>query len=157
MLANGHDAWISSQFDAAPNNNGDVIVEDLENGTVASIIGVGNGWPYPPVTTHISTTAFQNQGWVGVSIIGDPKGQGLLDSTLLLANVNTGAVCAAAHTHSNGSAPPQAGLQGYWAEPHVVAQPVGYAFVVWQRLGQWQDTQWRHQQRGYLRGRTAQL
>ncbi len=125
VLANGHDAWISSQFDAEPNNNGNVIVEDLENGTVTPIIGVGNGWPYPPVTTHISTTAFRNQGWVGVSIIGDPKGQGLLDSTLLLANVNTGVVCAVAHTHSNGSAPPQAGIQGYWAEPHVVISPSG--------------------------------
>lgn len=123
VLANGHDAWISSQYDAG-RNNGNVIVEDLEDGTVKSIIGKANGWPYPPVTTHISTTAFQNQGWVGVSIVGDPKGQGLLDSTLLLANVNTGAVCGVAHMHSNGSGE-GSGIQGYWAEPHVVISPSG--------------------------------
>lgn len=124
VLVNGDDAWISSQYDAG-RNNGNIIVEDLEKGTVKSIIGKGNGWHYPPVTTHISTTAFKNQGWVGVSIVGNPTGQGLLDSTLLLANVNTGVVCAVAHTHSNGSAPPQAGIQGYWAEPHVVISPSG--------------------------------
>lgn len=125
ILANGDDAWISAQFDLSGSQNGNVIVEDLQTGAVTPIIGQANGWGYPPVTTHISTTAFRNQGWVGVSIVGNPTGQGLLDSTLLLANINTGAVCAAAHTHSNGSAPPQSGLQGYWAEPHVVISPSG--------------------------------
>ena len=96
----------------------------IESQSYSIASGVENGWPYPPVTTHISSTSIQNQGWVGVSIVGDPKGQNLLDSTLLLANINTSAVCGVAHTHSNGSGA-GSGIQGYWAEPHVVISPSG--------------------------------
>jgi len=128
-LANGDDAWISSQYGSSAFPSvpyGNIIVEDLQTGSVKTVVGVANGWlSYPAVTSHVSTFAFQAPGWVANSIVGNPAGQGLLDSEVLLANVDTGEVCRLAHHHSNGSAPPQAGVQGYWAEPHVVISPSG--------------------------------
>lgn len=131
VLANGDDAWVSSQFGSsifsmAPEGN--VIVEDLKTGQVRTIIGKANGWGYPGVGSHISALAFKNPAWVANSIVGNPMGQGKLDSTILLANIDTGQVCRAAHHHSNGSDPtthPPGGPQGYWAEPHVVISPSG--------------------------------
>lgn len=131
VLANGDDAWVSSQYgsDTFPHVPvGNMIVEDLRTGRVKTVIGTANGWPYPPSTSHISALAFKNPGWVAESIVGDPSGQGVLDSTILVANINTGEVCRLAHTHSNGDKPGYSvspGPQGYYAEPHAVISPSG--------------------------------
>ena len=131
VLANGDDAWVSSQFGSSIFSSvpeGNVIVENLRTGQVRTIVGKATGWRYPGGGSHISALAFKNPGWVANSIVGNPSGLGLLDSTILLANIDTGQVCRVAHHHANGSDPtthPPGGPQGYWAEPHVVISPSG--------------------------------
>ncbi len=129
LLANGDDAWVSSQYGSSAYPSvpfGNIIVEDLETGEVTTVVGQANGWGYPGVTSHISALAFQAPGWVANSIVGTPNGNGLLDQMLLLANINTGQVCELGHHHSNGSDPSNGGgPRGYWAEPHVVISPTG--------------------------------
>jgi hypothetical protein len=66
--------------------------------------------------------AHQRPGWVAVSVVGNPSGQNVLDSELLLADTAAGgAVCRIAHHRSYG----KNGSQGYWAEPHAVPSPSG--------------------------------
>ncbi|MBI5784947.1 MAG: hypothetical protein HZA64_05755 [Rhodocyclales bacterium] len=118
--AGGQDAFVSVQFDG--NYIGTLMLENLQTGGVREIIGKKTGWrSYPPVTTHISTTAFQARGWVAVSIEGEHAGRNVLDQELVIANVDTGEVCRAAHHHSRSTSGPR----GYWAEPHVVISPTG--------------------------------
>jgi len=117
MLANGQDVRATSQFDVAP--NGTLIVENLTTGVVTEVIGVNTGYPYPPTHTHISGHATKAPGWVAVSITGDPAGQGVLDSELVLANLNDNKVCRIGHHRSAGDDGPS----GYWAEPHVNVSP----------------------------------
>jgi hypothetical protein len=118
-LANGQDVWISAQFDVAPVGN--VIAENLATGAVTTIIGQANGFGYPPTGTHLSGHAIKAPGWIAVSITGDPKGNALLSQSVVLADLNTGAKCFAAHHRSAGSDGPN----GYWAEPHINISPSG--------------------------------
>jgi len=78
-LANGDDAWISSQYGSSAFPSvpyGNIIVEDLQTGSVKTVVGVANGWlSYPAVTSHVSTFAFQAPGWVANSIVGNPAGR----------------------------------------------------------------------------------
>ena len=119
MLANGQDVRASNQFDVNP--NGTLIAENLTTGVVTEVMGVNTGWPYPPTHTHISGHATRAPGWVAVSVTGNPKGQGVLDSELVLANLNTNKVCRVGHHRSAGDDGPN----GYWAEPHVNISPSG--------------------------------
>lgn len=119
MLANGQDVWVSNQFDVQP--YGTLIAENLVTGVVTPIISESNGYPYPPVGTHISGHAFKKPGWIGLSVTGDPNGQTLLSQEVLLADINTNKVCRVAHHRSAGSDGPN----GYWAEPHINISPSG--------------------------------
>ena len=119
MLANGQDVRATNQFDVNP--NGTLIAENLTTGVVTEVIGVNTGYPYPPTHTHISGHATKAPGWVAVSITGDPDGQGVLDSELVLANLNNNKVCRVGHHRSAGDDGPN----GYWAEPHVNISPSG--------------------------------
>jgi len=119
MLANGQDVRATVQFDVAP--VGTLIAENLTTGVVTEIVGERTGYPYPPTHTHISAHAFKAPGWVAVSVTGDPQGRKVLDSELLLANLNDGTVCRVAHHRTSGDDGPN----GYWAEPHVNISPTG--------------------------------
>jgi len=112
----GEDFFASSQYDGA--NVGSVVVEFLRSGRILPLISPRSGYPYPPSGTHISAVAFDAPGWLAVSIVGRATG-GLLDSEVLLADVNSGAVCRLGHHRSLGSDGPN----GYWAEPHVTISP----------------------------------
>ena len=122
----GHDVFNTVVFDAPPGGSeaadvGTLVSFDLQTGGRRVVVGPGNGYPYPPSGTHISSAALQRPGWVAVSIVGDPRGARLLDNELLLANVDTGTVCRVAHHRSWAGE----GKWGYWAEPHVVISPSG--------------------------------
>jgi hypothetical protein len=67
----------------------------------------------------VSAIAHKRPGWVAVSVVGAPAGQKLLDGELLLANIDTGAVCRVAHHRSYAGE----GRWGYFGEPHVVVSP----------------------------------
>lgn len=122
----GHDLFNTVVFDAPPGGSeasdvGTLVSFDLQTGQRRVVVGLANGYPYPPSGTHISSIAHKRPGWVAVSVVGDPRGAGLLDSELLLANVDTGTVCRVAHHRSWAGE----GKWGYWAEPHVVISPSG--------------------------------
>jgi hypothetical protein len=116
LSATGEDFFATAQYEG--DHVGSVVVEFLESGRIEPLVAPGTGYPYPPSGTHISAVAFARPGWIAASITGNPRG-GLLDSELLLANVDTGTVCRLGHHRSAGSDGPA----GYWAEPHVTISP----------------------------------
>lgn len=125
-LANGHDTWNGTVYDPGPGGNDDIgalVTWDLNDATSRVIIGPETGFPYPPAA-HISALATHRPGWVVVSTIGDPSGQGLLDLELLLADTNTGQVCRAGRHRSWGQNNTNIG-EPYWAAPTAVPSPSG--------------------------------
>jgi len=124
--ASGHDAYNSVQFDPGPRGSGvgTLVTHDMATGAARVIVGPATGFPYPPSTTHLSSLAYKQPGWVFVSIVGDPAGQRLLDNELLLADTNSGKVCRVGRHRSFGDNNTTLG-NPYWAEPHVVASPSG--------------------------------
>ena len=123
-LADGTDTYNGVAFDPGPQGSdvGALVVHHLDDGSSRVVIGPATGYPYPPSGVHMSAMALRQPGWTFVSVIGEPQGQGVLDSELLIADTNPGGgVCRIAHHRSfagNGS-------HGYWAEPHVVPSPSG--------------------------------
>ncbi len=122
-LANGHDTFNVVQFGVSPAGTGvgALIVADLTDGTSRVVIGPDTGYQYPPSQTHVSGLAYQQPGWVFVSMVGEVEGREALDGEIVLADTNTGVVCRAVHHRSHG----RNGPRGYWAEPHVVPSPSG--------------------------------
>jgi hypothetical protein len=122
----GHDTFNGVQFDPGPRGSGvgTLVTHDMATGVARVIVGPGTGFPYPPTTTHISTLAYKQPGWVYASIVGDPAGKGLLQNELILADTNTGKVCRVGRHRSFGDDNTTLG-DNYWAEPHVVASPSG--------------------------------
>jgi hypothetical protein len=122
----GHDLYNAVVFDPPAGGSegsdvGTLVSFDMVTGQSRVIIGFATGFPYPPSGTHISAIAHRRPGWVAVSVVGDPRGQRLLDNELLLANVDTGTVCRVGHHRSWAGE----GRWGYWGEPHVVISPTG--------------------------------
>lgn len=120
----GHDVFNTVVFDPPPGGSderdaGTLVSVDMSTGARKVVVGIATGYPYPPGGTHISSVAHGRPGWVAVSIVGDPRDPGLLHNELLLANVDTGAVCRVGHHRSYAGE----GRWGYWAEPHVVLSP----------------------------------
>ena len=120
----GHDLYASVVFDPPADGRsaddvGTLVTHDMATGERRVIVGLATGFPYPPSTTHLSAVSVGNPGWVAVSVVGDPRGAGVLDNELLLGNVDTGEVCRVAHHHSHAGE----GQWGYWSEPHVVVSP----------------------------------
>lgn len=116
QLANGQDFWAAVQFDA---NEGSVVVENLDTGVLSIVVGSVTGYPYPPSGTHISALAFKAPGVIGVSIVGEAPGAGVLDQEILRVDLNTGQVARIAHHRSTGA------YDDYWSEPHVNISPSG--------------------------------
>jgi hypothetical protein len=120
-LSDGTDVLASVSFDGS--YIGSLVASNL--GSIAGsrvIVGPNTGYPYPPSGTHVSAISYKNPGWAAVSIVGDVRGQNLLDQEIVLANMNTGgSVCRIAHHRSYGGN----GYQGYFAEPHAVISPSG--------------------------------
>jgi hypothetical protein len=124
--ASGHDLYNAVVFDPPPGGSeaadaGTLVSFDMQTGARRVVIGLATGYPYPPSGTHVSAVGHRRPGWVAVSVVGDPHGQGLLDGELLLANVDDGTVCRVGHHRSWAGE----GRWGYWAEPHVVLSPTG--------------------------------
>jgi hypothetical protein len=122
----GHDLYNAVVFDAPAGGSegsdvGTLVSFDMDTGQRRVIVGFATGYPYPPSGTHVSAIAHRRPGWVAVSVVGDPRGQKLLDNELLLANVDTGTVCRVGHHRSWAGE----GRWGYWGEPHVVISPTG--------------------------------
>jgi hypothetical protein len=122
--ATGHDLYNAVVFDAPSGGSenadvGTLVSFDMQTGQRKVVVGFATGFPYPPSGTHISAIAHKSPGWVAVSVVGDPRGQTLLNNELLLANVDTGTVCRVAHHRSFAGE----GRWGYWGEPHVVISP----------------------------------
>jgi hypothetical protein len=120
----GHDTLNTVVFDPPPGGSasadvGTLVSFDLQTGARKVVVGFATGYPYPPSGTHISAVAHKRSGWVAVSAVGNPRGQGVLDQELLLANVDTGTVCRVGHHRSFA----REGRWDYWAEPHVVISP----------------------------------
>jgi hypothetical protein len=122
--ASGHDTLNEVSFDDPPNEVGSLVTVDLWTGQKKVIVGPATGYPYPPSTTHISSSSKSAPGWAAVSIVGDPAGQGLLDEELLLANTDTSQVCRIGHHRSYAGVVPES-KWGYWSEPHNVISPSG--------------------------------
>ena len=120
----GHDTLNTVQFDGDANLIGTLIAVDLWTATQKVIVGPVTGYPYPPSTTHISTTSVSNPGWAAVSVVGDPAGRNLLDQELLLANTDTSSVCRIGH-HRSWAGVVDGAKWGYWSEPHNVLSPSG--------------------------------
>jgi hypothetical protein len=125
-VATGHDTYNAVQFDPGPRGSGvgSLVSHDMATGTARVIVGPATGFPYPPSGTHLSSLAYKQPGWVFLSIVGNPAGQKLLDSELLLADTNSGKVCRVGRHRSFGDNNTTLG-NTYWAEPHVVASPSG--------------------------------
>jgi hypothetical protein len=122
----GHDLYEAVVFDRPPGGSeradvGTLVSFDMETGQRKVVVGFATGFPYPPSGTHVSAIAHRRPGWVAVSVVGNPKGQGVLDDELVLANVDTGTVCRVGHHRSFAGE----GHWGYWGEPHVVISPTG--------------------------------
>jgi len=125
-LANGHDTWNGTVYDPGPGGNDDIgalVTFDLTDATSRVIVGPETGFPYPPAA-HISALAIHRPGWVVLSTIGDPSGEGLLDLELLLADTNTGQVCRTGRHRSWGHNNMTIG-EPYWAAPTAVPSPSG--------------------------------
>jgi hypothetical protein len=120
----GHDTFNIVAFDGNPDEIGTLVTVDLWTGIKKVIVGPVTGYPYPPSTTHISSSSIQNPGWVAVSAVGDPAGQSLLDQELLLANTDTSSVCRIGH-HRSWAGVVDESKWGYWSEPHNVISPSG--------------------------------
>ncbi len=108
--------------------NGSLIAHDLTDGSCRTLVGMENGYPYPPSDTHHSALSHLNPGWVAVSGVGvanwgqtNDAGQALLDNELLLVDSDDGQVCRIGHHRSFAGG----GSFDYWAEPHVVISPSG--------------------------------
>jgi hypothetical protein len=125
-LASGDDAYHTVAFDPGPLGSGvgSLVTSNLRTGASRVIVGPVAGYPYPPSGTHVSALDYRQPGWVFLSIVGDPSGQGVLDNELVIANADTGRVCRAAHHRSWGRDNTVLG-DPYWAEPHVVPSPSG--------------------------------
>lgn len=125
-LANGRDVYNTVAFDPGPLGSGvgSLVSLDLGDGSSRVVVGPLTGWPYPPSGTHVSSLAYRAPGWVFLSIVGNPSGQGVLDNEIVVADVNTGKVCRAAHHRSFGDNNSRL-ANTYWAEPHVVPSPTG--------------------------------
>jgi hypothetical protein len=125
-LANGRDTYNTVAFDPGPAGSGvgSLVTFDMLDGTSRVVVGPATGWPYPPGGTHVSALAYRAPGWVFLSIGGNPAGTGVLDSTIVVADANTGRACRAAHHRSYGNNNTRLRVP-YWAEPHVVASPTG--------------------------------
>ncbi len=125
-LASGHDTYNAVSFDPGPLGSGvgSLVTFDMTNGSSRVIVGQSTGYPYPPSGTHVSTLAYRQPGWVFLSIVGDPAGQGVLENELVLADTNVGTVCRIGHHRSFGGNNTTLG-DSYWAEPHVIASPSG--------------------------------
>lgn len=122
----GHDLFLSVIFDPPPGGSprqevGSLVQFDMETGERRVIIGFATGFPYPASGTHVSAVSHQRPGWAVVSSVGDPRGRDLLQSEIVLANLDTGEVCRVAHHRSFAGE----GRWGYWAEPHPVISPSG--------------------------------
>jgi hypothetical protein len=112
--------YAAVDFDGYP--PGTLVAHDMKTGRKTPVIAESTGWPYPPSGTHVSGVARSGPpGWFAVSVVGDPFRTCLLCQELLLANVDTGAVCRVAHHRSWAGE----GHWGYWGEPHVVLSPSG--------------------------------
>lgn len=124
--ANGRDTYNAVAYDAGPGGSdvGSLVTFDLADGHAEVVVGPATGFPYPPKGTHVSALAWDAPGWVVVSIVGDPAGQGVLDNEIVLADTNTGRVCRAAHHRSRGRNNTRL-AHPYWAEPHAVPSPSG--------------------------------
>lgn len=125
-LASGRDTYNGVAFDPGPNGSGvgSLVTFDMTNGSSRVVVGPDTGFPYPPSGTHVSAIAYRQPGWVSLSIVGDPAGQGVLDNELVIADTNNGTVCRVGHHRSWGNNNTQLD-HSYWAEPHVVASPSG--------------------------------
>jgi hypothetical protein len=125
-LADGDDAYHAVAFDPGPRGSGigSLVTHDMRTGESEVVVGPATGYPYPPLGTHVSGMAYRQPGWVFLSIVGDPAGQGVLDNEIVVADAGSGRVCRAAHHRSWGRDNTQL-ADPYWAEPHVVASPSG--------------------------------
>jgi len=117
QLANGQDVWVAVQFDKY---EGTVVMENLDNGVVTTVVGPTTGYPYPPAGVHISAIAYKKPGWISVTMLSeDTTGQGVLEKECLRVDLNTGRVERLCHVRSTGKA------DSYWSEPHGVISPNG--------------------------------
>jgi len=129
----GQDVYNMISFDGS--FVGTLVSYNMNTGSGKVIVGPSTGYPYPPGSTHLSSVAIKNPGWVTVSIVGNVAGSGVLDQEIILANVDTGTVCRVAHHRSYG----KSGKVGYFAEPHPVISPKGTRILFssdWRNSGQ---------------------
>lgn len=125
-FSSGNDTYNTVAYDPGPAGSdvGSLVTFDLTDGSSSVIVGPATGYPYPPSGTHVSALAYRAPGWVYLSIVGNPAGQGVLDNEIVLADTNTGGVCRLAHHRSFGRNNTHLATP-YWAEPHAVASPSG--------------------------------
>ena len=124
--AGGADTYHTVSFDPGPLGSGvgSLVTFDLASGMSKVVVGPATGFPYPPTGTHVSALDYRQPGWVFLSIVGDPAGNGVLDNEIVVADTASGRVCRAAHHRSFGSLNTRL-RDPYWAEPHVVPSPSG--------------------------------
>ena len=125
-FSSGNDTYNAVTFDPGPKGTdvGTLVTYDMTTGAGKVVVGPATGYPYPPSGTHVSALAYKQPGWIFLSVVGNPGGQGVLDNELVIADTNTGKVCRAAHHRSYGKNNTKLG-DSYWAEPHVVPSPSG--------------------------------
>ena len=140
----GQDALYQVTFDNAPKGcDGDedrgvghLTEYNLETGKCRTIIGESGGYPYTTSSTHISSQAYKNPGWVAMSSVGYPEQLKFLDgkkeattffSEIYLVNTDPSntEVCRLAHHRSTGKLAKNGEYRAYFGEPHVTISPSG--------------------------------
>ncbi len=116
---------------------GSLVAHNLETGECQNLLP-RQQWGYPLSGIHVSATAYQSAGWVGVSVIGynhlkylkNHKTPPLLFSEILLVNTkHNGGFCRIARSRSHGKAAKNGGYAPYFGEPHATLSPSGSRIV----------------------------
>jgi hypothetical protein len=127
--AGGFDFVAQAAYDEAPAGSLMYWRLDQPNPTPQTLIGRGNGWPYPPSGTHPSLSAKDGSGWISIGNVGSGIGTaGVLDNEIVLANINTGTVCRVAHSRTC-SGQCAGGNWKYWGETHPQISNDGYRIL----------------------------
>ncbi|MFZ5894401.1 MAG: hypothetical protein ACOY0T_25285 [Myxococcota bacterium] len=112
----GNDFYYAVDFDGS--DPGVMIAHDMSSGQTVPLISESGGWGYPGSGIHITSIIADARaaGWSVASIVGSTTTEKLAGE-ILLANVDTKAVCRAGRHRSRAGN----GGYGYAAEPHPVS------------------------------------
>lgn len=149
LTHDGKDAYFQVAFDPSPrgcnrdkdDGVGHLVVHELDTGKCRTIISEAKGYPYTTSSTHISSQAYKQPGWVVLSSVGYPKQIKHLTnpkkkatplfSEIYMANTDpdNAVVCRLAHHRTFGKHAKNDNYNSYFGEPHPTISPSGTRIV----------------------------